>query len=158
MAAREDQRKDASPPPAPRGSSPTGPQKPRFRVSRRWIVFGLLLLAFNFYFGTRATKPPARVRIPYSPFFLAQVQAGNVKEITSRGAEIQGLFRTRTHTPAGPVAKRFKTLIPSFADTNELSGLLREKRVVVNAESLDGGPFWCNCCSASARRFCCCSC
>ena len=106
-----------------------------------WLLLIAVALGINYWGAHKATEVE-RVQVPYSPFFLAQVQAGNVKEITSRGAEIQGLFRTRTHTPAGPVAKRFKTLIPSFADTNELSGLLREKRVVVNAESLDGGPFW----------------
>jgi len=92
VAARDSKRTDASPPPAPRGSSPTGPKPPRFRVPRAWIFFGLLLLAFNFYFGTRATKPPSRVRIPYSPFFLDQVRAGNVSQITSKGTAIQGTF------------------------------------------------------------------
>ena len=87
---RADQRKDASPPPAPRGSSPTRPQFPR--IGRTWIVFALVLLGLNFYFGSRATQPPARVRVPYSPFFLNQVTDGHVKEITSKGTAIQGTF------------------------------------------------------------------
>jgi antitoxin (DNA-binding transcriptional repressor) of toxin-antitoxin stability system len=30
--------------------------------------------------------------VPYSPFFLEQVRAGNVIEITSKGTAIQGTF------------------------------------------------------------------
>ena len=67
---------DASAPPTPRGSAPTPPQRPRFRLSRGWIVFFLALLAFNFYLGSRATQPASRVRVPYSPFFLQQVRTG----------------------------------------------------------------------------------
>ena len=81
-ATREDRDKNVSPPPAPRGSSPTTPQSPRFRPSRGWILFALALLAFNFYLGSRATQPPSRVRVPYSPFFLQQVSDDHVKEIT----------------------------------------------------------------------------
>ena len=91
-ATREDRDKNAGPPPAPRGSSPTTPQSPRFRPSRGWILFALALLAFNFYLGSRATQPPSRVRVPYSPFFLQQVSDDHVKEITSKGTAIQGTF------------------------------------------------------------------
>ena len=72
-----EERKDTSAPPAPRGSSPTPPQSPRFRPGRAWILFVLALLAFNFYLGSRATQPPSRLRVPYSPFFLEQVTAGS---------------------------------------------------------------------------------
>ena len=75
-------RTDGKGPPAPRGSSPRKPPS-RFPISRGWIVFALLLFALNFYLGSRATQPPSRVRVPYSPFFLNQVNAGRVKEITS---------------------------------------------------------------------------
>ena len=159
MAAREDQRKDASPPPAPRGSSPTGPQQPRFSVSRRWILFGLLLLAFNFYFGTRATKPPSRVRVPYSPFFLDQVRAGNVSQITSKGTAIQGTFTHKERYGGSKPTLRFRTEVPAFANNDALSNLLQEHKVVVNAEPLQTGvPGGRTCCSASGRRSCSCSC
>src|SRR5213592_1001102 len=90
-----DRQEKSSAPPAPRGSSPTPPELPRFRPSRRWILFALVLLAFNFYLGSRATQPPSRVRVPYSPFFLEQVSAGHVKEITSKGTAIQGTFNQK---------------------------------------------------------------
>jgi cell division protease FtsH len=142
---REDRRKDAGAPPTPRGTSPTPPQRPRFRPSRGWIVFVAALLIFNFYIGSRAMQPQARVRVPYSPFFLQQVTAGHVKAITSKGTAVQGTF-TRSLSYAGSKpTTRFETEIPAFADNNALSQLLQKKKVVVNAQPLDtGAPWWQN--------------
>jgi len=143
-ASRADQRKDGSPP-APRGSSPTKPQPPRFRLSTRWIVFAAVLLALNFYFGLRANQPPSRVRVPYSPFFLDQVRASHVKEITSKGTAIQGTFTQKESYADSKPTTRFRTEVPAFADNNALSRLLQEKQVIVNAEPLDkGAPWWQN--------------
>jgi cell division protease FtsH len=142
---REDQSKNPSAPPSPRGSSPSPPQLPSFRPSRRWIIFALGLLVLNFYLGSRATQPSSRVRVPYSPFFLEQVQAGHVKEITSKGTAIQGTFTQKEQYAGSKPTTRFRTEIPAFADNNALSQLLQQKRVVVNAQPLDtGGPWWQN--------------
>src|SRR5215211_5518718 len=126
-ATREDRDKNATPPPAPRGSSPTPPQAPRFRLSRRWIFFALALLAFNFYLGSRAMQPPSRVRVPYSPFFLKQVSAGHVKEITSKGTAIQGTFTQKERYAGSKPTTRFRTEVPAFADNDALSRLLERK-------------------------------
>ena len=143
-ATREDRDQRATPPPAPRGSSPP-PEQPRFRLSRRWIIFGLALLAFNFYLGSRAMQPASRVRVPYSPFFLQQVKAGDVKEITSKGTAIQGTFTHKERYAGSKPTTRFRTEVPAFADTDALSHLLQQKGVVVNAEPLDtGAPWWQN--------------
>jgi cell division protease FtsH len=142
MATRDDQRKDANAPPAPRGSSPTSPQRPWFRLSRGWIVFALVLLAVNFYLGSRATRPESRVRVPYTPFFLDQVNEGHVNEITSKGTAIQGTFKQKVQFGKSKPTTRFRTEIPAFADNDALSRLLQEKRVVVNAQPLDTGPPW----------------
>ena len=91
MAAQTDQPKKASTPPASRGSSPPSPP-PRFRPTRGWIIFAVILLGFNFYLGSRATQPASRIRVPFSPFFLQQVTDGHVKDITSKGTAIQGTF------------------------------------------------------------------
>jgi cell division protease FtsH len=147
MATREDQRKDPNAPPAPRGSSgpPTSPQRPWFRLSRGWILFAVALLAVNFYLGSRATRPESRVRVPYTPFFLQQVREGHVQEITSKGTAIQGTFKQKEQFGKAKPTTRFRTEIPAFADNDALSGLLQEKRVVVNAQPLDtGGPWWQN--------------
>src|SRR5215218_3246656 len=117
--AREDRQTSASAPSAPRGSPPP-PQRPRFRPSRAWIVFFLALLAINFYVSTRATQPSSRVRVPYSPFFLQQVTAGHVKEITSKGTAIQGTFTQKERYAGSKATTLFKTEVPAFADTSSL--------------------------------------
>jgi cell division protease FtsH len=128
------------PPPAP-----TAPQKPRFRIGRGWILLAVVLLILNFYLGSRANSPASRLRIPYSPTFLQQVQAGHVASITSKGTSIQGVF-TRPQTYAGSrPTNRFGTEIPTFANENALSKLLVDNGVVVNAKPLDvGAPWWQN--------------
>jgi cell division protease FtsH len=133
-----------TPPPAPRGSSPTqGP--PRFRPSRGWIALFLILLAVNFYFSSRATEPASRVRVPYSPFFVGQVRAGNVKQITSKGTAIQGTFTKKIRYQRSKPTTRFRTEIPVFANKNALSKLLAQNGVTVNAQPLDTGvPWWQN--------------
>jgi cell division protease FtsH len=141
---REDRQTSASAPPAPRGSPPP-PQRPRFRPSRAWIVFFLALLALNFYFGSRATQPPSRVRVPYSPFFLQQVTVGHVKEITSKGTAIQGTFNQKVAYAGSKPTTLFETEIPAFANNDALTSLLEENEVVVNAQPLDtGAPWWQN--------------
>src|SRR5262252_5478358 len=58
----------STPPPA----SPP-PSKPRFRVSWQLLALIIGLLVINFWFGSRATRGPVQVRVPYSPYFLTQV-------------------------------------------------------------------------------------
>src|SRR5438045_2250691 len=143
-APRPAENKQSSSPPAPRGSSPA-PKPPGFRPSRRWIIFALALLAFNFYLGSRAMEPQSRVRVPYSPFFLDQVKAGHVREITSKGTAIQGTFTHKLTYKRSKPTTRFKTEIPTFANENALSRLLQSKGVIVNAQPLQSGsPWWLN--------------
>jgi cell division protease FtsH len=108
-------------------------------------VFGLALLAVNYYVGSRATQAQPRVRVPYSPFFLQQVSDGHVVSITSKGTAIQGTFSKAERYNGSKATKLFQTEVPAFADTNSLSQLLQRKRVVVNAQPLDtGAPWWQN--------------
>ena len=141
-----DRREAASTTPAPRGPTPPPPpppQRSRFRLSRGWIIFALALLAFNFYVGSRATQPQSRVRVPYSPFFLQQVQAKHVEQITSKGTAIQGTFTKQVKFGKAKPTTRFETEIPAFANNDALSKLLEQNRVVVNAKPLDtGAPLW----------------
>src|ERR671912_432945 len=143
MAQQADDRSAERPPPRARESSPTPPQRPGFRLSPRWIVFFLGVLALNLFIASRAMGPESRVRVPYSPFFLQQVQARNVEEITSKGTDIQGAFRKEATFEDSEPTTRFRTEIPAFANTDELSRLLQENDVTVNADPLDtGGPWW----------------
>jgi cell division protease FtsH len=130
-------------PPAPRGSTPTKPAPPRFRVGRGWILLALGLLALNFYIGSRAMQPASRVRVPYSPFFLDQVSAGHVSEISSKGTAIQGTFTQKLQYGKSKPTTRFKTEIPEFADNVALTHLLESKQVVVDAQPIDKrAPWW----------------
>jgi cell division protease FtsH len=143
MAQQADDRAAETPPPGARGSSPTPPQRPGFRLSPRWIVFFLAVLALNLFVASRAMGPESRVRVPYSPFFLQQVQARNVEEITSKGTDVQGAFRKEVTFEDSEPTTRFRTEIPAFANTDELSRLLQQNDVTVNADPLDtGGPWW----------------
>src|SRR6266571_2296389 len=139
---RAGRREDVSAPPAPRGSSSPPPRRPRFRVNRWWILFALALLAVNLYAGSRATQPASRVRVPYSPFFLQQVTAGHVKEITSKGTAVQGTFTQKESYAGSKPTTLFRTEIPAFANNDALSSLLQRKAVVVNAQPLDTGASW----------------
>jgi cell division protease FtsH len=143
MAQQADDRAAKTPPTAPRGSSPTPPQRPQFRLSPRWIVFFLAVLALNLFISNRAMEPESRVRVPYSPFFVQQVRTSNVEEIRSKGTDIQGTFSRRVTFGDAEPTTRFRTEIPAFANTDELSQLLQENDVIVNAEPLDtGAPLW----------------
>jgi cell division protease FtsH len=145
MSAAGQRPEGATPPPAPRGSSPTAPKRPSFRPGPGWIIFFVAALALNFFLSTRATEPASRVRVPYSPFFIRQVRADHVQSITSKGTAIQGTFTQKLQYAGSKPTKLFRTEVPSFANTDALSNLLQEHDVVVNAEPLDtGAPWWQN--------------
>jgi cell division protease FtsH len=117
------------------------PSRPR-RIAI-YVVAIAVMLGVN-YWGAHRVTQETRIRVPYSPFFLQQVRAGNVVSVTSTASELQGDFRHATK-PAGASTSsiHFVTEIPSFADTNQLSKLLQAHGVVVNAQPLDtGGPLW----------------
>jgi len=101
--------------------------------------------------------PRERARIPYSPTFLQQVRAGNLKSISSKGATIQGELRHRLRYPAdakvsfpaGIFTNGSKTLhssqyggshsrrdIPRFVRLIE-KGLFDAKSLVTSVYSLD---------------------
>ena len=109
----------------------------------RWTILFLVVLALNIFFTSRVMEGPSRVRVAYSPFFLQQVKTGNVDEITSQGTDIQGTFKKEVAYQDSDPTTRFRTEIPAFADTDELSQLLQQNDVTINAEPLDtGGPLW----------------
>jgi cell division protease FtsH len=125
----------------PRGRWPQFLTKRSNRIVM-WLVLIAALLGFNYWAVHRATEI-TRIRVPYSPFFLHEVQVGNVASIRSTGTAIQGDFKKATK-PAGTstASVHFGTEIPAFADTNQLSRLLQQHRVEVNAQPLDTGVVW----------------
>src|SRR4051794_5183839 len=107
--------------------------------SRRVTVFLVGLLALNLILSFITGGPPSREQGPYQPFFVEQLNAGNVSEITSRGDSIEGaLVKKAKYDPPGKDGPKdvedFKTLVPAFIDRAGLTKLVSEKKVVINAE------------------------
>jgi cell division protease FtsH len=112
--------------------------------SRIFLMFLLGLLAVNLLVSFLTRGPEERQQVPYQPFFLAQVDAGNVQAISSQEDSIEGdLKQPATYDPPGeaePVEiDRFKTQVPAFIDRAGLTRLLTEQEVVINAEPPDTG-------------------
>jgi cell division protease FtsH len=134
--------------PAPDGrgmpeQAPSGPPAHR-RPGFLWFV--LVLIAVNWLsvlLFTPTTGQP-RVTIPFNPIFLQDVQAGQVKSISTKGDTVEGTFTTKLRYPpsdakATPTTE-FKTEIPSFWNGGELSALLRSKSVQINAKPATSSP------------------
>jgi len=120
--------------PAPDGRGAPEPKRPMLPWSpRRFLGILLVLLAVNWAAAAILAPPKKRIRVPYTPVFLDQVRKGNVKEISSEGDTVDGDLR-RELGYKGDKAKRFKTEVPTFADDRQLSKLLQERHVTVNAK------------------------
>ncbi len=115
-----------------------------FPRSRALLAFFAGLLVLNLLISFLTGAPPDRPRVPYQPFFLEQVEAGNVEAITSQEDSIEGQLKKPTmYDPPGedkPVeVDRFKTQVPAFIDRAGLTTLLTDKEVVINASAPDAG-------------------
>ena len=115
-----------------------------FPRSRALLAFFAGLFILNLLISFLTGSPPDRPRVPYQPFFLEQVEAGNVGAITSREDSIEGeLKKPMTYDPPGddkPVeVERFETQVPAFIDRTGLTTVLTEQKVVINARAPDAG-------------------
>ncbi len=112
--------------------------------SRLFIAFVLGLLVLNLVISFVTGGPEERARVPYQPFFVDQVKAGNVEEITSQEDSIEGELKSEaTYNPPGdaePVTvTSFETEVPAFIDPAQLTRVLDRQNVVINAEAPDEG-------------------
>jgi len=114
-----------------------------------WLRFGwilLLLLVVNWIVSSVLLAPEPRTPVSYT-FFLTQVQAANVRTITSTADTIEGTFAKKVaYTPAGQTKSeqvdRFTTQRPSFEQDN-LFAQLQANGVPVNANPPDApAPLW----------------
>jgi cell division protease FtsH len=108
--------------------------------SRWFLWFALALLAFNLAsVFLLAPGGEQRVKVPFSPYFLSEVQSGRVLSIASKGDTIQGTFKSPvSYPPTDTKATRttlFATQVPSFWNNDQLTALLRAEGVQVNAQS-----------------------
>ena len=99
--------------PAPDGRGMPDEHKPA--PPHRWRGFWILvfvLLAIN-WLSVLMTQSSGqtRVKVPFSPYFLSQVDAGKVKSISSKGDTINGTFTTKVAYPPGDkkVSPPFRT-------------------------------------------------
>jgi len=112
--------------------------------SRGFLAFLVGILALNLILSFATGGPPSRTRVPYQPFFVNQLSANNVKQITSREDSLEGeLTKTVKYDPPGDAkpedVTRFKTQIPAFIDRASLTKVLSGSKVVVNAQAPDAG-------------------
>ncbi len=127
---------------------PAPPKRSLF--SAPFVLVAVALLAANWFWFSRQLAAPERMRVSYSEFVI-QVEAGNVREITSTGDTIQGEFKKEVTYPPPELLKAgekqstnvlFATERPGYEDAT-LGELLRKQGVNANAKSLDTTPsFW----------------
>ena len=137
---------DPTPPPTTQrskeGDAPSRP--PLIPRSGTFIALVVGLLIVNLVISFMTGGPSDRERVPYQPFFVDQLTAGNVDEITSQADSIEGeLSEAATYDPPGdeePVeVTSFETEVPAFIDRAGLTELLTDQEVVINAEPPDEG-------------------
>jgi cell division protease FtsH len=130
-----------SPAPDGRGMPEQQPSGPPAHRTRGFLWFVLVLIALNWLsvlvFAPSSGQP--RVTVSFNPFFLEQVRAGHVKSISSKGDTLQGTFTTKLRYPAkdkkATPTTLFATEVPTFWNGSQLSALLQEKDVEINARS-----------------------
>src|ERR1700759_5616389 len=131
--------------PAPDGRGmPELPKPPPPHRFRWFWIFFLVLLALN-WLSVLIAQPGSepRVKGPFSPYFLNQVDAGQVKSISSKGDTIDGTFASTLKYPpndskATPTTL-FSTQVPTFWNNASLTKLLQSKGVQVNAQNPNPG-------------------
>jgi cell division protease FtsH len=135
--------------PAPDGRGMPDQHKPRppHRLRGFWI-FVILLLAVN-WISVLIAQPSGqpRVKIPFNPTFLSEVQTGKVKSISSKGDTVDGTFTTKVRYPPSDTKTTpttlFSTQVPVFWNNNQLTALLQDHNVQVNAENPSTStPVW----------------
>jgi cell division protease FtsH len=115
-------------------SGPPAHRRPGFL----WFVVILVALNWLSVLLFQPSSGQPRVSIPFNPTFLSDVQAGQVKSISSKGDTIQGTFTAKLRYPASDKKATptmlFATQVPSFWNGSELSALLQSKNVQINAQ------------------------
>jgi cell division protease FtsH len=131
--------------PAPDGRGmPESPKPPPPHRLRIFWIFVVVLLVLNWLVVLlSAPSGQPRVGVPFSPYFLNQVNAGQVKSISSKGDTIQGTFASKVRYPPNDASATpttlFSTQVPTFWSNQSLTELLQSKGVEVNAKNPNPG-------------------
>ena len=143
---------DRAAPTAPNGRPKHAADRAPWQPQPWWLIFVVLMIA-NYLLAQVFFPAPPSITIPYT-FFNAQVEAGNVADVTSVGDSIRGTLkapvtypppispelRIRTTRPASPPGDQpeartlleFTTQRPTFAD-QDLERRLERQGVVIQA-------------------------
>jgi cell division protease FtsH len=131
--------------PAPDGRGTPDEHKPS--PPHRWRGFWLfliVLLAIN-WISLLVFQPSGtpRTKVPFSPYFLQQLNDGHVKSISSKNKTIEGNWTLKLKYPANDskatATPLFSTQVPSFWNTAALTQELQSKGVQVNAKNPSSG-------------------
>jgi cell division protease FtsH len=130
--------------PAPDGRGMPEEHKPAppHRLRGFWIFVGVLLLINVLSVVMSQGSGQTRVKVPFSPYFLHQVDAGRVASISSKGDTISGTFTQKIVYPPGKNGTKttlFSTEVPTFWDNAALTRQLQSKGVQVNAQNPNTG-------------------
>jgi cell division protease FtsH len=136
---RDKQGWQVAPAPDGRGMPDDHKPPPPHRLRGFWMAI-IVILAVNWLL-VLLLQPPGepRVKVPFSPYFLNQVDAGQVKSISSQGNTVNGTFVAKVRYPANDSKATpttlFSTEVPTFWSNQDLTNLLQSKKVEVNAKS-----------------------
>ncbi|HKH30882.1 MAG TPA: AAA family ATPase, partial [Gaiellaceae bacterium] len=116
-----------------------GDRPPRIRTPRMRIllVVGALLAANYIFVALFAPGEVKPVKIPYNPVFIEQIRDGNVERISTEGTTVDGRFKKDFKYGDAEPTKAFETEIPVFANNDQLSKLLEDENVVIEAEPIN---------------------
>jgi cell division protease FtsH len=121
---------------------------PRLPGGRTFWIIVLSLLAVNYLSVAFFAPGKARsVTIPYSspagpPGFLQEISSGNVKQVKTEGATVEGEFKKEIRYPDSKAepAKNFTTEIPSFVIYNsDLQSILDKNKITTAATPINDG-------------------
>ena len=106
----------------------------------RFGAFIAVLVAMNLAIVSRLANPGPELDLPYYPTFQEQLAAGNVKEVSSKGAAVLGELKTEVTYPAkgatgSRTGKTFRMEIPSYVDGSRLEDRLQAAGVIQNARN-----------------------
>jgi cell division protease FtsH len=125
--------------PPKRQEKRSGWDRLRPQAGRRfWLLVGVLLI-LNWWLVRQIDEPEPRMEVPYT-VFRAQVDAGNVASVVTRGESIEGTFKKALHYPPDSSESpqdEFVTVRPPLADEQLLPTLL-EQGVTVESKPPPG--------------------
>jgi cell division protease FtsH len=127
--------------PSPDGRGAGKPPAKRRFLRPGFFTVVIVLLAVNYLLLNLLAPTEPVATVPYSPYFLEQVDKGNVERISPVGETVTGAFRRDVRYPdaKAEATRNFSTQIPAFANGDELEALLRQKHVIIDAKPIDPG-------------------